>query len=135
MKFSNEMIHEYLMNMLQEGEDYKYPIYAGFGSGRYDKRYGYLSVTNYNNLLMAQFTVIGTLLVRAALPLKSMTSLKISKVPLTKIISAKLRFNINGEKVDLKFIANPKVFMTDLNDQEQNLPGLLDELRKWCIDK
>jgi len=137
MKISSEKMHAVLIPMLMEGEDYSCAVYVGFGAkhkfshSAFNIQYGYVAVTSFNRLLVAQFNVLGIMTEYGSFPLSSLSSLDIRRGTITKIYKMKMTFNIDGKEQKLRFNASPKVFMTNLKDQEQNLNGLMDELQKW----
>ncbi|MBQ8904533.1 MAG: hypothetical protein IJY73_09680 [Oscillospiraceae bacterium] len=136
-KWNTATMHQYLKQACVQGETYKYPIYCmikntDFWVSRYDsQRSCYLALSDYRRLLFVEFTMLtGTPVRMGALGFDDLVSAKVKKNIVGQYVF-KLEFIINGKKQKFTFQAAKKVYGTDLDEQEQNLMGLVECFEKY----
>ncbi len=130
-------MHEYLRKAGVQGETYKFPIYCiikntSFWASLYDsQRCCYLALSDYRRLLFVEFTMLtGSPVQMGALGFDDILSANVKKTIFGqyKLVFV---FSINGKKQKFTFQAAKKVYGTDLNEQEQNLMGLVEYFEKY----
>ncbi len=136
-KWNTATMHAYLQKTCVQGETYKYPIYGimkntSFWASRYNNQNCcYVALSDYRRLLFAEFTMLtGTPVRMGALGFDDLVSAKVKKNIVGQYVF-KLEFIINGKKQKFTFQAAKKVYGTDLNEQEQNLMGLVEYFEKY----
>lgn len=119
------------------GRKYSYPLYltvadmsSFFSSGR-NQRLGFAAISDIDELLLIQYPLFGL----AEPVYLSFSSLSLESAKFGKLLGThrvKLVFRADGKKMRYNLTIASKVAMTDLYEQEQNLYGFIDTLKKWA---
>ena len=134
--FNSKAMHEALTAMLLPNEHYQYPVYVGFGresalsTSAMNNRYGFVAATDFQRLIFVKFNMMGIITARGSYPLFCIENVDINEKTLFNRCKVKITFNVDGKESKLKFTASRKVYTMGLDEQEQNLEGLFDVLRK-----
>lgn len=116
---------------------YSYPIYAtvcdmsSFFSSRRRQRMAFAAISDHDELLLVQYPFFGL-----GDPIYlDFSSLSLVKAKFSKLFGThriQLIFRVDGKKQRYDLTIAKKVVTTDLYEQDQNLYGFIDTLRKWA---
>lgn len=133
MKFTDEFMKKSLDHFC---ENYKYPVFAsvycrsGFFS-RYNAKTGFLAVTDYDKLLVVEYSAFGTSEKEYIFSAQDLKSLKIKKLALMPAYSVKAVFKINRKTIKLDIAVTEKVSGGNFLEQTENIDNFIETLKSW----
>ncbi len=91
---------------------------------------GYAAVTESNCLVVVRYNMLGMKLSSQYYALQDLQSLSVGR-GIGSLTSIKLTFAAGTGTEQLHLRVSPKVYMSGLTGQAQNLEGLIDALERW----
>ena len=132
---TNEAMEQALAKAMMPGDRFSCPVYVSFGkasvfSSSLSNQYGYAAVTESNCLVVVRYNMLGMKLSSQYYALQDLQSLSVGR-GIGSLTSIKLTFAAGTGTEQLHLRVSPKVYMSGLNGQAQNLEGLIDTLERW----
>lgn len=132
---TNEAMEQTLAKAMMPGDRFSCPVYVSFGrasvfSSSLSNQYGYAAVTESNCLVVVRYNMLGMKLSSQYYALQDLQSLSVGR-GIGSLTSIKLTFAAGTGTEQLQLRVSPKVYMSGLTGQAQNLEGLIDALERW----
>lgn len=132
---TNEAMEQALAKAMMPGDRFSCPVYVSFGrasvfSSSLTNQYGYAAVTESNCLVVVRYNMLGMKLSSQYYALQELQSLSVGR-GIGSLTSIKLTFAAGTGTEQLHLRVSPKVYMSGLTGQAQNLEGLIDTLERW----
>ena len=132
---TNEAMEQALAKAMMPGDRFSCPVYVSFGrpsvfSSSLSNQYGYAAVTESNCLVVVRYNMLGMKLSSQYYALQELQSLSVGR-GIGSLPSIKLTFAAGTGTEQLHLRVSPKVYMSGLTGQAQNLEGLIDALERW----
>ena len=132
---TNEAMEQALAKAMMPGDRFSCPVYVSFGraaafSSSLTNQYGYAAVTESNCLVVVRYNMLGMKLSSQYYALQELQSLSVGR-GIGSLTSIKLTFASGAGTEQLHLRVSPKVYMSGLTGQAQNLEGLIDALERW----
>lgn len=119
------------------GVGYSSPVYTGICNmtgvlaSRKNQHYGYAALSDNNSLIIADYNLLITETLYE-IPLLSIRSIKVSKMPIAGTYTVKIEFLYEGKKMRFILTIPPKVFGSDFDEQKDNAERLINELKSYA---
>lgn len=132
---TNEAMEQALAKAMMPGDRFSCPVYVSFGrpsvfSSSLSNQYGYAAVTESNCLVVVRYNMLVMKLSSQYYALQDLQSLSVGR-GIGSLTSIKLTFAAGTGTEQLHLRVSPKVYMSGLTGQAQNLEGLIDVLERW----
>lgn len=130
---TDESMRQELSKTMMPGEQFSCPVYVSFGKesllgSALSNLYGYAAVTDSDCLVVIRYNMLGVEMSNRHYSLRDLESLTVKS---GAIISIRLAFASGTGMEQLHLRVSPKVYMSGLTAQKQNLEGLVDTLERW----
>lgn len=132
---NNEAMEQAIAEAMMPGDRFSCPVYVSFGKehmlgSNLSNQYGYAAVTDSSCLVVVRYNMLGMKLSSQYYALQDLQSMSVSR-GIGALTSVKLAFASGTGMEQLHLRISPKVYMSKLTDQKQNLEGLIDALERW----
>ena len=130
---TDESMRQERSKTMRPGEQFSCPVYVSFGKesllgSALSNLYGYAAVTDSDCLVVIRYNMLGVEMSNRHYSLRDLESLTVKS---GAIISIRLAFASGTGMEQLHLRVSPKVYMSGLTAQKQNLEGLVDTLERW----
>ena len=119
------------------GVDYSFPVYTsicdmtGIFSSKRNQHFGYAALSDNKSIIIADYNLM---LIESLyeIPLLSIRSVKVSKMPIIGTYIVKLEFLYEGKKMRFDLAMPSKVIGSDFDEQGGNAEALINELKSYA---